>query len=157
MTRPRGRNTTTTTTTPFTHLSYTTHPLSSSSFLITSFSFCSEKEMNWSRAFLFTWEYFFNSIFAVSSFLNSCLVGKFWNVLKEIVVNFSYWQYATSKQIVVAEQSVRKYYILVRFKCRYGPTCCKWQYRYLKEQRVGKILRSVPVYYILDLPMGSII
>lgn len=51
-------------------------PLSSSSFLFISFSFCSEKETYWSNAFLFTWEYFFSSWLLFSSCLNSC----FWDI-----------------------------------------------------------------------------
>lgn len=39
-----------------------------------SFSFCSEKLTNWSRAFLLTWLYFFSSVLHCSSLRNNCRV-----------------------------------------------------------------------------------
>ena len=60
-------------------------PRSSSSFLAISFSLSSEKEMNWSKAFLLTCEYFFNSVLAFSSCLNSCFCDMFLYLLKASV------------------------------------------------------------------------
>jgi len=60
-------------------------PRSISSFLDINFSFCSEKEINWSRAFLFTCEYFFNSEFAFSNCLNNCLLDIFLYLLNASV------------------------------------------------------------------------
>ena len=47
------------------------YPLSNSSCRFINFSFCSEKFTNWSKAFLLTWLYFFNSVLHCSSFRNN--------------------------------------------------------------------------------------